>query len=122
MATDEVHLEEDHSTGHIIPSNIFTGLVAVLFALRILARRGEPYTCVSSFAVSIVGDVLDALSDIGALVLPQPTMWSLRLSFQRKLVISLVFLLGTLYVSHAPCFHSVLFESIIMSLRKCHYC
>lgn len=243
MATDESHLEEDHSTRLIILSNFFTGVAAVLFVLRILARHmkrtplalddhlamvatifllgmdvaaslmahygigrhllyvqrdpqnlvrigksrlafaflyptcvslsklsilalivrifglgsnvirigtyinviwivllwigitltiafqcqplssnwGEPYTCVSSFAVSIVGGVLDALSDVGALVLPQPTIWSLQLSFSRKLAISLVFLFGTLYVSTAPCVHAALHILILTSFRQCHY-
>lgn len=71
--------------------------LTVAFQCRPLSSNwGEPYSCVSSFTISVVGGVLDAMSDLGALVLPQPTIWSLQLSFRRKLAISFVFLFGTL--------------------------
>lgn len=79
---------------------VWIGLtLAVTFQCWPLSTNwGEPYSCIWSFTGSIVGGVLNTVSDIGALILPQPTIWALQLSFSRKLAISLVFLFGTLYV------------------------
>jgi hypothetical protein len=55
---------------------------------------GVPYQCRPSFTTSICAAVFNVISDFGILILPQPLIWTLRLSYGKKLAISLVFLVG----------------------------
>ncbi|KAF2462875.1 uncharacterized protein BDR25DRAFT_385439 [Lindgomyces ingoldianus] len=57
---------------------------------------GIPSQCHVSFATSVSTGVLNAISDIGILALPQPAIWKLQLSLSKKLALSLVFLTGGL--------------------------
>lgn len=59
---------------------------------------GVPYQCRPSFTTSICAAVFNVISDFGILILPQPLIWTLRLSYGKKLAISLVFLVGILCV------------------------
>jgi len=51
-------------------------------------------TCVPSFNTTIATSILNSISDVAILVLPQPLLWGLKLQFKKKALISGVFLLG----------------------------
>ena len=59
---------------------------------------GVPTQCRPSFETSICAAVFNAVSDVGIFTLPQPLIWQLQLPFLKKLALSLLFLVGLLYV------------------------
>lgn len=59
---------------------------------------GVPTQCRPAFASSISAAVVNAVSDVGILFLPQPLIWQLHLPVAKKYALSVVFLLGGLYV------------------------
>ena len=52
--------------------------------------------CVDGWSVDIATGALNIVTDLIILLIPLPILWDLQLSFQRKLGISLVFLVGVL--------------------------
>ena len=59
--------------------------------------------CAPSFATSVSTSVLNIVSDVALLILPQPLLWRLQMPIRKKLALSSVFCLGILYVSYPPC-------------------
>lgn len=72
-------------------------LVITLQCRPISSWWGEPYLCSTSNAVSIGIGVVDIVSDVCTLLLPQRSIWRLKMSSKRRLGLSLVFLVGILY-------------------------
>lgn len=76
------------------------GCLLVFLQCRPLSTNwGVPFQCRPSFTTSISTATLNAISDLGVLLLPQPLIWNLQLPMKRKLQVSLLFLVGGLYVS-----------------------
>lgn len=59
---------------------------------------GVPTQCRPTFKASVCAAVFNATSDIGVLILPQLLIWRLQIPGPKKLGVSLVFLVGALYV------------------------
>ena len=59
---------------------------------------GVPTQCRPGFPASVAAATFNAVSDVGMLILPQPLIWHLQLPVPKKVALSLVFLVGGLYV------------------------
>ena len=55
--------------------------------------------CAPPESITIATGVLNVISDIALLVLPQPIVWGLQMPVQRKLCISVLLALGLLYAT-----------------------
>lgn len=55
--------------------------------------------CAPSYTTSILTSVTNIISDVALLILPQPQIWALQMPLKRKLSVSLLMLLGVLYVN-----------------------
>lgn len=55
-----------------------------------------PGTCINTVHFYWATAILNVLTDVFILVLPMPTVWKMQATVQRKLAISLVFVLGGL--------------------------
>lgn len=60
---------------------------------------GVPRHCEPGFLALVSAAVTNAISDVGILALPQPLIWQLQLPLGKKIGLSMLFLVGTLYVS-----------------------
>ena len=60
--------------------------------------------CIDVKALFLSSAVLDLASDIAVLILPQMIIWSLQMSTQKKLGVSVLFTMGILYVPPPPSF------------------
>lgn len=52
-------------------------------------------TCSNNWTSTIICNVANVISDFGILILPIPTVWSLQMTWQRKVALSGVFALGS---------------------------
>lgn len=60
---------------------------------------GVPYACQYKAAASLSLNILIATTDLFLIILPQPSIWRLKLKLGRRLGLSLIFMMGLLYVS-----------------------
>ena len=67
----------------------------------IVSSPDERHYCISNSAYYISTSAFNVALDIWILVLPLSIVWILQLSGRRKVGLSAIFLLGSLYVSHA---------------------
>ena len=75
------------------------GLLVIFLECRPLSTNwGVPTQCRPSFTTSVTVGVFNAVSDVGILMLPQPLIWKLHLPFNKKLWLSVLFMVGSLYV------------------------
>ena len=75
------------------------GLLVIFLECRPVSTNwGSPTQCRPAFKTSVSTSVVNAISDIGILILPQPLIWQLHLPPMKKLGVSLLFLVGSLYV------------------------
>ncbi|KAI0425480.1 hypothetical protein F5Y09DRAFT_352244 [Xylaria sp. FL1042] len=61
---------------------------------------GDPHSCLTSEASGVVLGAVNAVADIGILILPQRMIWDLRLSLRRRVAVSGVFLVGGFGLTH----------------------
>lgn len=59
---------------------------------------GYPVQCVYPPAASLAMNTLIATTDLFLIILPQPSIWRLKLGVGRRLGLSLIFTIGLLYV------------------------
>lgn len=75
------------------------GMLVIFLGCRPLSSNwGEPYQCRPDFKTSVSVGIVNIISDIRILALPQPAILGLHLSFRRKLALGFVFMMGGLYV------------------------
>lgn len=55
-------------------------------------------SCINVRDYFVASGITNILIDVGILVLPLPSLWKLQLATSRKLTISIIFMLGILYV------------------------
>ena len=73
----------------------------VVFNCEPVSKFWKPWIsghCFNIFAISIVTAVINAVSDIMIVILPQPIIWKLQISIKRKLGLSAIILVGVLWV------------------------
>jgi hypothetical protein len=75
------------------------------FNCRPFAYRWNPTipggSCSSVPAEEIAGAVVNMILDIIVILLPQPVIWRLKMDSRKKLLVSLVFSFGIMYVDQA---------------------
>ena len=71
-------------------------LVITLECRPVSTNWGIPTQCRPAFSTSVSVSVVNAVSDTGIWLLPQPLIWRLQLPTLKKLGLSLLFLLGFL--------------------------
>jgi hypothetical protein len=57
---------------------------------------GEPYQCQYNAAASLSLNILIATTDLFLIILPQPSIWQLKLNLGRRFGLSLIFMIGLL--------------------------
>lgn len=73
------------------------GVLYVFLHCRPLSTNwGKPHQCLPNFYESVIFGVLNVVSDLAILLLPQPVIWKLNLPTGKRLALSLVFLVGVL--------------------------
>lgn len=71
--------------------------------VKIWDKLGTRGTCrVDGVELMVAGSAIDVFSNLVILVLPQVSIWRLRLSIAKRIGVSVVFAMGALYVSLSP--------------------
>lgn len=87
---------------YIVLFSVASILVISLQCRPFSTNWGVPYQCPSNAGAILGMNVLIAVADVFLIILPQPSIWKLKLNFGRRLGLSLIFAIGLAYVYMHP--------------------
>ena len=89
--------------GSFVIAHAFIVVIVIIFHCQPIARFWDPSipgTCIDELAWARYVSVPNILSDAALMVLPLPSIWKIQISWQQRLGLSTIFILGGLYVLH----------------------
>lgn len=76
-------------------------LFFTIFSCKPINKYWNPFisgNCLNTFAINVISPLINTTSDIVIVILPQPIIWNLQISFKKKIGLSTIILVGVLWV------------------------
>ena len=86
---------------YVITAYIVLWTIGVYLDILLTCRPVSKYwtaNCAPTYSTTVSTGVLNIISDVAVLLLPQPQVWKLQMPLKRKIGVSIIMMLGVLYV------------------------
>lgn len=78
----------------------FTSSFLEIFACTPISKAWDPLIttghCINTLALNVAASIINFISNLAILILPQLSIWKLQMDTRRKIQVSVLFLLGIL--------------------------